>query len=742
MRRMVPTLRLIFLSLAVLPGLQSFSQFMQVSADIICKPPIGRALWHDRIDREQKNALKADGRSDQKFIAGNNEDINYYVTLAMTRKIDQLQCKIEQDTSYGDQKKKAYLLGLEKILKNFTTSYKNRQFIASRFPTLIEYYDQAIENDRNGQSIEQIIDISPYDVARLLVSSDAFDRNPGFRTAQNAILRKYVQLYPEKSFSLLKENPDIPFRDSLIKVAGYKYPRILYDYAAANNKLGYAIRNVDDEFIRTISKLANSGGSGQILFPFLDNILKGHQKPQEIIAIKDDGEKYYKLLVKTRMDYVKRSLEGEKILEFQSLNEMLERKGQEIFIKKINDLHDSPDAVRFRILQQLNANELYYLVIAGERDMYTSSYVKGIYPLMMSKVGNRGDSLLMSVGFDRFKKFIRIAAGYNTLSNFLGTFPDGKQAQVLMTAFVNNLEKSEGLEDGVDVADSYASIVENNKAIAADMLNNTKQNYERSAAEGNKRGMVIYNLLYKLFLSATDSSINLSKEFGIPPVYSLSYETMATADSANRVVMQVFFYGDEDGRGNYAKFLPQFPATNWKKIEDNKNWIAFASTKGKPMVIYANKPLDEEKGDLDRAQEALNAYLASKNIQPTVVIHRGHSYYAPYTISQIQPAAKIVFLGSCGGYHLIHDVLKHAPDAHIIASKQIGKEIINRPFIDLLNRKMGAGASIEWMSFWNEFRALAGKVDGFDDYIPPHKNLGAIFIKAYKSAMGEENNEF
>jgi hypothetical protein len=125
-----------------------------------------------------------------------------------------------------------------------------------------------------------------------------------------------------------------------------------------------------------------------------------------------------------------------------------------------------------------------------------------------------------------------------------------------------------------------------------------------------------------------------------------------------------------------------------------------------------------------------------------VVIHRGHSYYAPYTISQIQPAAKIVFLGSCGGYHLIHDVLKHAPDAHIIASKQIGREIINRPFIDLLNRKMGAGASIEWMSFWNEFRSLAGKVDGFDDYIPPHKNLGAIFIKAYKSAMGEENNEF
>jgi len=29
-------------------------------------------------------------------------------------------------------------------------------------------------------------------------------------------------------------------------------------------------------------------------------------------------------------------------------------------------------------------------------------------------------------------------------------------------------------------------------------------------------------------------------------------------------------------------------------------------------------------------------------------------------------------------------------------------------------------------------------MDGFDDYIPPYKNLGAIFIKAYKKEMGGE----
>jgi hypothetical protein len=124
-------------------------------------------------------------------------------------------------------------------------------------------------------------------------------------------------------------------------------------------------------------------------------------------------------------------------------------------------------------------------------------------------------------------------------------------------------------------------------------------------------------------------------------------------------------------------------------------------------------------------------------MQPTIIIHRGHSYYAPYTIEQIPPTAKVVFLGSCGGYHLIHDVLKHSSDAHIIASKQIGKLNINKPFIKVLSETLRNGNNIDWIPFWAQFKAACGNIDGFDDYIPPYKNLGALFIKAYGSAMGE-----
>lgn len=730
---MVVTLRLLFsgacLSAALLAGAQNTDPGG-------CKPNIRRQLFHDYIDREQKTALRADGRADALFHASNNEDINYLVSQAMTLGVDALQCRIEQDTAIAHREKVAYLRGLERMMRRFTSYFRSSRFPASNFPSALELYEAAITRDKRGESIERLFERTSYEIGNLSLDSMAFERNPGYRAARNSMVLKYSLLHPERIFYMLKDNVNVPFRDSLIKVAAYKYPNLLYDYAAANNRLGYAIAKIDDPLIRTVSQIARSGGSGQLYFPFLDNILAGNQTLAEIDAVKNDDAKFYKLLVKTRLDYVARQQRKEKVHAMEPLSSMLEKRAREVFVKEINARHEEPDASRFRVLQQFNAQELYYLIVSSDGEIYTSSYTNGVYPLVMQRAGNRGDSLLMSVGFDRFKKFIRMAAGYNTLSHFLSSFPDGEQAKTLMTAFVNGLERSEGLEDGVDVADSYASIAETLKPVADDMLQNIRQNYERNVAANNKRGVVIYDLLQKLFLSAdTTQNIDLSKEFGIPPVYSVSHSTL-TVDSTQRVVMQVFFYGDEDGRIYFQDYLRNFPSSQWRRVETSQ-WVEFSSLRGKPVSVYANKPLPEEKNLDAEAQSALSNYLAEKELMPTVIVHRGHSYYAPYTINQIPPSAKIVFLGSCGGYHLIHDVLEHAPDAHIISSKQIGKGNINQPFINMLTGKVRDGENIDWVSFWREFGSRV-KVEGFEDYIPPHKNLGAIFIKAYKNAMGEE----
>ncbi|HUQ97130.1 MAG TPA: hypothetical protein VM010_05665 [Chitinophagaceae bacterium] len=709
-----------------------------VAAKPVFKPDIKRALFHDNVDKSQKGALRADGRADNQFTLSSDDDINYLVTDALIQKVDGLQARIETDSLMDHRHKVAYLTGLDKMLKAFATGVRTRAFSASNWPLTLETYEAALAKDKMGESIQPIVVSKPYEVGHMLVASGAFDDNAGFKEANYAVLHKYMQSHPTQIFYTLKQNPDVPARDSLLLVAAYKYPAQLYDYAAANNRLGYAIQKLNDPLVKTITKMARSGGSGQMYFPFLDNILKGQQTIEEIDAVKGDDVKYFRLLVKTRLDYLKRQRAGESVYEMDGLTEKLERKTKEVFVKEINGLHESPDAVRFRILQQLTPQELYYIVVFSESEIYTSSFTRGVYPIMMQKMGNRGDSLLYSVGFDKFKKFIKMAAGYNTLNPFLKSFARQDDAQALMTAFVNGLDKSEGLEDGVDVADSYVSISEGNSTLAKFVLDLTKVNLDRALSQNNQRGIVMYNLLNKLFLSAdSTNNINLSKEFGIPPVYTVKYEALAL--DSQQVAMQVFFYGDEDGRNNYAGFMRQFGANNWKKTE-NKQWVTLTSVRGKPIIIYANKPLDEEKGEDEQAQNALQEYLDERSIEPTIVVHRGHSYYAEATIEHIKPTAKIVFLGSCGGYHLIHDVLEHAPDAHIIASKQIGKGVINQPFFNLLMEKLRAGNDINWIPFWKEFGQSVTDKEGFSDYIPPHKNLGAIFIKAYKSQMGDDTS--
>jgi hypothetical protein len=706
-------------------------------------PPRNKTeLFHDNVDKQQKEILRSDGKADNEFTPSKDNQVNFLLTRVVAPKgaIDWLQYRIEKDTTLGTQAKVKYLRGLENVLKYFSSNWKRGGVNAVQLGTIVDGYEKCMNRDKAGLAFDDIINNLPYDVGLCILApnTSTFDKNPGYANSQNVLIRKYCGLYPERVFLKLRENTSVPFLDSLVKVAGYRSPGQLYDFASANNRLAYAIRKVDDPLVKAVSTMATSN-SGRWYFPFLDDIMKGKMTIGDIDEAKNDSVKYFGLLVKTHLDYRRRAINKDTAYGYHELEKQIEKKATEVFVNTINGLHEIDDPkIRFKIIQPLSAEELYYLAVTTDGIIYTSSFVKGVYPLMMSKApGQHGDSLLLAVMFDKYRKFIKMAAGYNTLSNFFNSFSDKLNSEKLMQAFVGRLEESNGLEDGVDVADSYASIAETIKPLADGMLLNVQANYQRNLISNNKRGVVMYNLLNKLFLSAdSNNHIDLSKEFGIPPVYGVPFS--ALTNDTGRVIMQVFFYGDKDGKGIFQGFQRLFNNKNWK-ISSSPNWITISSIKGKPVSIYANKPLPEETGEDEKAQSALDSFLLKNNLYPTVVIHRGHSYYASSTIEQIQPSAKIVFLGSCGGYHLIHDVLQNAPDAHIIASKQIGKTAVNQPFFNLLMEKVRNGNNIDWIPFWEELEKKV-KTEGFEDYIPPYKNLGAIFIKAYKKAMGEEEN--
>jgi hypothetical protein len=482
--------------------------------------------------------------------------------------------------------------------------------------------------------------------------------------------------------------------------------------------------------VKLITGIADES-AGRLIFPFLHSIRKGKISVDSIKSTATNHLAYYQLLVKTQIQFMDDMLAGDTPILYQEMGVMIKRKAEEIFINEINALHDEPEAVRFKIVEPLSAAELYYIIVTGEDVIYTSSYT-GVYNRMMARMQKRGgDALLMDVRFDRFKKFIRMAAAYNKLDLFLSSMP-AENAQLLIKGFVRGLEKNLNLEDAVDVADSYGSI--SNTAIRDLVKLEIENNLIQQQSLGNKRGIAIYDILKLLFMSASDSSQLLSLKYGIPPVYSLPLSNLA--DSAGRIVQQVFFYGDKDGKESFANFMSMFRGKKEWKIIQAENWVEIKSLLGKPVWIFANLPLDNSAGDDPdaKAQALLVDHLHEQGLQPTIVIHRGHSYHLKYTVNQLPVSAKIIVLGSCGSFQNLNTVLSICPDAHIVSSKEVGTKLVNEPVLRMINESVRLGQAVDWISIWHQlekqFNTGIAK-ERFDNYIPPHKNLGALFIKAF-----------
>lgn len=723
---------------ALLFLLLPFSILAQTSYSF--KVPTERMLFHDLVDKQQKRLL---GDNDSVTIA-ENESVNLQVADVLIRQLDLFQEKIEMDTSLTGQEKVKYLKSLETMLRGYNLHKNRKDFPVSIAPALFRAFTECMVVDRRGQSIEPIIEKNEYAVGKILIDCFLFPHeNAGVRPSRIVVARKYLELHPDEILPELNRNPNLPFTDRFIVIAARRDIRRLYDYAAARNTLGHKIRNHPDTLVRLIGKIASSK-SGQLYFPFIDHLMRKQITLEDIDRAKDNDLSYFQLMVRTRIEYARRALPpfNDTVLGMRALTDRMSAKAKQYFIRDINALHSEPnETIRFARIEGLSPQELYYIVVMGEDELYTSSYL-GVYKRIFQRMAvPRGDSLLLSVNGDYFRKFIKMAAGYNTLNDFLGKM-DKANATTTMKAFVIGLENTEGLEEAVDVADSYSSIMDKNVPLAKFITSEVNWNLEKNMANSSQRGVVIYNLLRILFSSADSTSgIDLSAELGIPSIYTQDFASLT--DDSGRVVQQVFFYGDEDkdGQLSFENFMGMFKNKAEWKVSGNDDWVSIISVRGQPVHIFANRPLLGADDPDARAQAVLGDYLDSSGLKPSIVIHRGHSYHLPYTLKQLAPTARIVVLGSCGGYNNLNEVLTICPEAQIISSKQVGTKTVNEPILQLINNSLVAGSNIDWVTTWRELGTKLTSAfarEKFDDYIPPYKNLGAIFIKAYRRTMGEE----
>jgi hypothetical protein len=661
------------------------------------------------------------------------KDSGYQKTMVwVDENVTAIRAGIERNPSLNDNAKYRWLRSMNEVLTGFLQFQQAGQISMKQLEPLLKAYQKAMKLSLADQSIYSVFEENELVIGNLLIDNYGLKSNQGISTAKDLLVWKYCQIYPDQILNTLSKQPQNIFADTLIVQAAFKDPEKLYNFAAAPNALGRKIQSVNHSLVKIIGQLSLTK-TGRMYFPFLDQLYHGKYSMEDItpILVDDSASRYYKLLVDTRIEYAGRMQKGDTPMLEKVLAAKLRSKAVELYINEINALHELRDLkIRFKVLEKLTAVELYYIAVMGEAELYTSSFVSGVYPRIFQKMLEpNADTLLSLVHNDFFKKFIRVSAAYNTLDDFLRRM-DSTSAKKRMESFVDGLERTASLEDAVDVADSYSSIYQ--PQLRQLILDRVQMNRLKNLNEHHKKGERIYRVLDLLFQSLDSSChVDLAKELGIDPVYELANQRLQ--DSSGKIVVQQFFYGDKDGMNVFLAFLAGFNNGKWRVIQ-KPEWVELVAKSGVPVTIYANKPLNE-KLDLDaKAQANLSNYLADNGLEPSIVIHRGHSYHLRSTIEQLAPSAKLVILGGCGGYQNLNDVLQICPTAQIISTKQVGTGVINKGLINEVSETLRAGQNLHWPSLWNNMAKQLGLKykETFDDYVPPHKNLGAIFITAFQ----------
>ncbi len=525
-------------------------------------------------------------------------------------------------------------------------------------------------------------------------------------------LLKKIDSYKQKRYSL-----------KILELCAVNAPlsvkRYLYN---PRHPVNYILQYSKSPVVRKIIDVNDALGYHSKPYLLLDDMLSRNLDTKEAIAISTEPNKLFSAMVRiiSQPKYV-----GAYSIDHEMRDYSLR------FIREINDKIATGSSQPFYSVEGFGSAELYFLMLYGRDEVFTSTFT-GLFNRFMKKIpSDDGNLFLQSVNYNQYRDFLSLCSNFGTIKEFLSKF-SGEAKNDLFISYTSNLEKEENdLSTIVLIAESVSNI--NDDQLLTILQSNIKKEYERVKADSNQIGISVYGVLSSV-ISGNARTENtwykkVSQQFKILPVASLSSSSLF--NSEKNCIEQVYFYNDDDGRSSYINFINTYKNQPAWTVEDRNSYVHIFSKQGLPVEIFANKPEFEENGT-----SAISAYFKEKNITPTVVVHRGHSFHTESTLEKVPASAKLIFVGSCGGFYKLPVALENAPEAHIISTKQIGTKTVNDAMIYALNENIRNGKDIVWNEFWEKMRDKLGGNQYFGDYIPPNKNLGAIFIRAYYKILG------
>jgi hypothetical protein len=651
-----------------------------------------------KIKNEQRRIDLFDSMVDNK-VYFESRDLTDKIQQSLFYKVNDLVLLIEKrETDY-----KSKLIKLESILNILKRIQKDNIELTNSYEGQINLANRCMIETELTRLLPAMLS-NPVSALKIL---PFYSNKPETKD----FLLKVIKSSPSELLSSFKLISEKPYADTVLLELVKYAPGEAKGYLYSQNPVSLAIRNSYDPWMVTFVKIYTELGMRSRAYTFLDDVYSKKMTITSADKISNDPA----LFIKRLIDLISRKQVVARFTIEKELQELCLKQ-----VREINDLHEEKDEIRFASTKMLTGNEIYTLLVLGESEVYTSTFI-GLYKRMEAKItGKSHYAFLEEQNWLKFRTFIKMCAGYNTFNLFLAKM-SADEKNNLFRKFCEGLEDESGnLENAVTVADTYGSLKdETTKKQLEKLITNY---FYLVTGKGNFEASKLYELLLEII---TNKNTKNRPNIGLIVSSSLF--------ESDTCFEQLMFYNDKDGENSFRSFLATYRKPEWK-IEEFENYVKISPKTGKQLVIYANRPEKEGEG-----QSQIRDTFLKKNHWPEIVVHRGHSYYAWATIESLNPEAKVVVLGSCGGYNNISKVLDISPSSHIVSSKQIGTMLVNNEVIYQMNETIRLGKDLDWAILWKsieiKFKNNKEALEKFNDYIPPHKNLGALFIKTYRERI-------
>ena len=659
----------------------------------------------------------------------NDSAIVYPLSRYFKREINNIHDTLAADATMPETEREKAVRCLVYFMKELDKNLEQQRFDMYDIPGALRSYKSLLTAILYHKPFDQIL--TPLGPRRSQLLATAFSQYTEHVLLDDIAVYKRMSASPEFIVQFLESHPGFRFADSLLLRAAAHDPAKLVAYLNTGNRgIQDKIRNSKDIYLQQIVLLAGDKNAAEFL-PFVVQMAKKRITPEYILEQRMDAAKYFQLLINTLREA--RSSEDSSCIFLEPLRAGIRQKSLDFYVNQINEQHSAADVVRFASVKELRPEDIYYIITSCGEELYTSSYL-GLYKRLMAFFGDESaDSLFGIVQYDQYRTFMRVAANYNVLSDFLHRMSPERMAE-LVKKFITGIEynSESGLEQAMDIADFFAGLDSANDIIYL-IQNELQTNLTRCRVNQQYLGMRLYNILLQVFelVKPGGAQNKVWAKLG-------NYEVLkreALENQRGEIVEVLLFYGDDDGVTSFNNFLKPYADKKKWGVEKNENWVSIHALSDPGLTIYANRPLDgKEEMDL-KAQDSLFDFLQQQSLEPGILIHRGHSYHLDKTLKRLSPSVKLAILGSCGGYNKAISIAGINPDVQVIGSRKTGSKSVNDPIIDVINETLVNQKDLLWPEIWKKLATRFTKneiaLNIFTEYFPPNNNLSLFVLKLF-----------